>query len=177
MVRGDTLGLVMDFWIQTGSPETRDVTDVVDDIDGAMRQLYADDTERMILSWNGLPVSLGYSEDVQVLVDDIVVMLERLAEGTKDRVHVYWGPSVFQVEWRITRQGDELAIDSRWYSVDWGPTALLNERSRLVVPETAFRREWLKVLRRVVDDITAGSVEMEGTLVFDRARALLAAGA
>ncbi|MDI5962038.1 DUF6086 family protein [Streptantibioticus silvisoli] len=166
----------MDFWIQTGSPETVDISDVVDDIDGAMRQMYPDDTERMILSWNGLPVSLVYSEDVQVLVDDIVIMLETLAEGTEERVHVYWGPSAFQVEWWITRQGEDLTIDSRWYSLDWGPADLLNQRSRLVVPEAVFRREWLKVLRRVVDDITARAVEMEGTLVFDRARALLAAG-
>jgi hypothetical protein len=166
----------MDFWIQTGSPETRDVPGVVFNMPEAMTEMYPADTERMILSWNGIPVSLEYCEEVQVMVDDIAKMLAMLAEGSGKPVYVRWGPSGFQAAWRITRDGDDLAIDSRWDSVDWGPTDLLNERSRLVVPEAHFRSEWLKVLRLLVDDITTRSVAMENTLIFDQVRAVLAAG-
>lgn len=166
----------MDFWIQTGSPEARDVPGVVDNMPEAISELYPADTERMILSWNGLPVSLVYSEDVQVMVDDIAMMLARLAEGTDKPIQVHWGPSGFQVTWRITRDGSNLVLDSRWDSVDFGPAHLLNERARLTVPEAHFRSEWLKVLRLLVDDITARSVAMEDTLIFDQVRAVLAAG-
>ncbi|MER7397412.1 DUF6086 family protein [Streptomyces sp. NPDC000151] len=166
----------MDFWIQTGSPEARDVPGVVDNMPEAIAEMYPVDTERMILSWNGVPVSLVYCEDVQVMVDDIAMMLARLAEGTDTPVHVHWGPSGFQVEWRITRDDADLVIDSRWDSVDYGPADLLNERARLVVPEAHFRSEWLKVLQLLVDDVTARSVAMEDRLILDQVRAVLAAG-
>ncbi|MFC4033919.1 DUF6086 family protein [Streptomyces polygonati] len=172
----------MDFWIQTGSPEARDVPGVVDNMPEAVAEMYPADTDRMILSWNGVPVSLVYCEDVQVMVDDIAAMLAMLAEGgegtegTGKPGYVRWGPSGFQAEWRIDRDGGDLVIDSRWDSVDWGPADLLNERGRLVVPAAYFRGQWLKVLRLLVDDITARSVVMEDTLIFDRVRAVLAAG-
>lgn len=110
------------------------------------------------------------------MVDDIAMMLARLAEGSDKPVHVHWGPSGFQAEWRITRDGTDLVIDSRWDSIDYGPAGLLNEHARLVVPEAHFRSEWLKVLRRLVDDISARSVTMEDTLIFDQVRAVLSAG-
>ncbi|SCE36463.1 hypothetical protein GA0115240_154724 [Streptomyces sp. DvalAA-14] len=166
----------MDFWIQTGSPEARDVPGVVDNMPEAIAEMYPADTDRMVLSWNGVPVSLVYCEELQVMVDDIAVMLARLAEGSDKPVHVRWGPSGFQAEWRINRDGDDLVVDSHWDTVDWGPADLLNKRSRLVVPEAHFRSEWLKVLRLLVDDIAARSVVMEDTLIFDQVRAVLAAG-
>lgn len=166
----------MDFWIQTGSPEARAVPGVVDNMPEAVAEMYPTDTECMVLSWNGVPVSLVYCEDVQVMVDDIAMMLAKLAEGSDKPVYVRWGPSAFQVEWRITRDGADLVLDSRWESVARGPEDLLNERARLVVPEAHFRREWLKVLRLLVEDITARSVAMEDTLIFDQVRVVLAAG-
>jgi hypothetical protein len=166
----------MVFWIQTGSPEARDVPGVVADMAEAISEMYPVDTERMILCWNCVPVSLVYCEDVQVMVDDIAVMLAKLAEQSDKPVYVHWGPSAFQVEWRITRHGADLVVDSRWESVAYGSEDLLNQRARLVVPEAHFRSEWLKVLRLLVDDVTARSVAIEDTLIFDMVRAVLAAG-
>ncbi|CCB76423.1 protein of unknown function [Streptantibioticus cattleyicolor NRRL 8057 = DSM 46488] len=140
----------------------------------AVAEMYPVDTERLVLSWNGVPVSLVYCEDVQVMVDDIAMMLARLAERPDAPVYVRWGPSAFQAEWRIARDGTDLVVDSRWEIVDHGPEDLLSARARLVVPEADFREEWLKVLRLLVDDITARSVAMEDTLIFDQVRAVLA---
>ncbi len=166
----------MDFWIQTGSPEARDVPGVVDNMPEAIAQMYPVGTERLILSWNGVPVPLVYCEDVQVMVDDIAMMLARLAEGADEPVYVRWGPSAFQVEWRITRDGPDLVVDAHWDSVGYGLMDLLKERPRLVVPEAHFRGEWLKVLRLLVDDVTTRSVAMENTLIFDQVRSVIAAG-
>ena len=84
-----------------------------------------------------------------------------------------WGPSAFQAEWWIERQGADLVIVAGWDVVAHGPEDLLNLRNRLVVPEEHFRREWQKVLRLVVDDATAQSVAMEDTIVLDMVLAAL----
>ena len=167
----------MDFWIQTGSPRAHSVPGVVFGLTDAMAEMYPPDTERMILSWNGVPISLVYGEDVRVMLDDIAVMLERLRQDGEVRFSVRWGPSAFQAEWWIERQGADLVIVSNWDVVAHGPEDLLNLRNRLVVPEEHFRREWQKVLRLVVDDVIAQPVAMEDTTVLNMVVAALSAEA
>lgn len=84
------------------------------------------------------------------------------------------GASSFFTTWEIRREGDELIIDSRWECVLGGYESLLNERGRLILTTADFSREWLKVLRRLVDDITSQAVRMEDDEMFLRAKVLLA---
>jgi hypothetical protein len=166
----------MSFRIHTGRPVLQDVDGVADNLADAITLLYPLDADQLIVSWNGVPIALTYCEDVQVLVDDIVVLLERLSDPAAGSARVYWGSSTFRAEWWLRREGATLVVDSRWDSVSGAYEALLNDRARLVVDAAAFRREWLKVLRRLVEDVDAKSVALEDADMLGRARALLAAG-
>ena len=165
----------MSFWIQTGSPALQDVDVVADNMADAITMLYPLDTDQLILSWNLVPIALTYCEDVQVMVDDIVVMLEQLRDPATESARVYWGSSTFRAEWWLRREGGNLVVESRWDSTNGNYESLLNDRARLTVDAVAFTREWLKVLRRLVEDIAAKSVALDNADMLLRARALLAA--
>lgn len=165
----------MSFWIQTGSPALLDVDGVADNMADAITMLYPVDTDLLIVSWNLVPIALTYCEDVQVMVDDIVVLLEQLANPATNAAHVHWGSSTFRSEWWVRREGEKLVVDARWDSTAGNYEPLLNERGRLTVETTVFTREWLKVLRRLVADIAAKSVALDNPDMLLRARALLAA--
>lgn len=166
----------MTFWIQTGSPALLDVDGVADNLADAITLLYPVDTDVLIVSWNLVPIVLTYGEDVQVVVDDVVVLLEQLQDPGTRTARVYWGSSTFRAEWRLRREGGILVVDSRWDSTLGSYESLLNERSRLTVDTAVFTREWLKVLRRLVEDIAAKAVRLEDADMLRRARALLADG-
>ncbi|MGW7003159.1 hypothetical protein ACWGCW_10095 [Streptomyces sp. NPDC054933] len=164
----------MNFWIQTGNPALLDVDETADNMADAITLVYPADTEFMILSWNLIPVAVNYCEDIQVFVDDIVMLLEKIQTPDFTEAHVCTGASSFFSEWWIRRDGNDLVIDSRWDSVLGNYEFMLNERSKLTVETTVFTGEWLKVLRQLVDDLTKKSVQMENEDTFRRAQSLLA---
>ncbi|MBY8880539.1 DUF6086 family protein [Actinacidiphila acidipaludis] len=165
----------MSFWVQTGRPALQDVDVVADNLADAITMLYPLDTDQLILSWNLVPIALSYCEDVQVMVDDIVVLLEQLRDPATESARVYWGSSTFRAEWRLRREGPNLVVESRWESTSGSYEFLLNDRSPLTVDTVAFTREWLKVLRRLVEDVAAKSVALDNADMLLRARALLTA--
>ncbi|MCA1223142.1 hypothetical protein [Streptomyces sp. 8L] len=148
---------------------------MTDDLADSVSLLYPTENEYLILWWNRVPVAISYAEDVYVMVDDIIVLLETLENPEIQEAHVYWGSSDFRAEWWIDRTGEELSIDSRWDSVVGAYESLLNERRRITVDAKVFVAEWLKLLRRIVDDIARESVRMGDEDMLVRARALLAA--
>ncbi|SEG48935.1 hypothetical protein SAMN05216223_105459 [Actinacidiphila yanglinensis] len=167
----------MTFWIQTGDPEVRDVGDeVVLDMGDALVALYPDHTERLVISWNRVPVVVNYCDDLRVFVDDIVDLLEELRSDGFVQAELTTGAADFFAVWSFRPEGENLVVDSRWDNIVGNYEFLLNERSRLIVRRTDFVAEWLKVIRRVVGDITAQSVSMEIDETFLRAKGLLADG-
>lgn len=165
----------MSFWIQTGNPALLDVDEIAQEMSDAIALVYPDDTEYLILSWNRVPVIVNYCDDFHVFVYQIVELLEKLQDPDFTEAELCTGASDFFAEWWIRRDGDELVIESRWRSIVGSYEFLLNERSRLTVKADDFTTEWLKVLRRVVEDITAKAVRMEDDDLFVRAKALVVA--
>ncbi|MFJ4920279.1 hypothetical protein [Streptomyces sp. NPDC088725] len=164
----------MSFWIQTGNPEFQDVDKVADNFFEAIGIIYRSRTEYLVLSWNGVPVAVNYAEDIYVFIDDIIILLEMLQKPGFTGARLETGASSFSTTWDICRDGENLVIDSRWESVLGGYEFLLNERSELILNTADFLREWLKVLQRLVDDITAQAVRMDDDDMFLRAKTLLA---
>lgn len=164
----------MSFWIQTGTPALLDVAGVAENMADAVSLLYAPDTDHLILSWNLVPIALSYREDVYVLVDDVVMLLERLRDPATETARVHWGSSSFRAEWWLRREGRDLVVDARWDSTAGSYEALLNARAHLRVETATFTRAWLTLLRRLVEDITARGVALADADMMRRARALLA---
>ncbi|WP_327296318.1 MULTISPECIES: hypothetical protein [unclassified Streptomyces] len=164
----------MSFWIQTGNPALLDVDQVADSFFEAIGLVYQPDTEYLVLSWNNVLVPVNYAEDLYVFVDDIIVLLETIQAPGFTHAQLVTGASSFFTTWEIRREETNLIIDSRWESILGSYEFVLNERSQLTLTAEEFTRQWLKMLRRVVDDITSKAVRIEDDDMFLRAKALLA---
>ncbi|GAA4627723.1 hypothetical protein GCM10023196_041100 [Actinoallomurus vinaceus] len=162
------------FWIQPGSPTLLDVDEIAENMYEAIPLLYPVDTDYMILSWNRIPIAVNYHTDVYVFVYDIVQLLEDIQTANFADAYVSTGSSDFFAQWWIRKEKDELVIDSHWDTVVGNYEFLLNERSRLTVETAVLTGEWLKLLRRLVDDLTSKSVRMKDEDLFLRTKALLA---
>lgn len=164
----------MAFWIQTGDPEVKTAGgEVVLDIGDALVAVYPDHAERLIIGWNRVPVVVNYCDDLRYFVDDLVELLEELRSDDFVQAELTTGAADFFAVWSLRPDGENLVIDSRWQNIVGNYEFLLNERSQLTVRRADFVAEWLKVIRRIVDDITARSVSMEIDETFLRAKALL----
>ncbi|MGI5200199.1 hypothetical protein ACQEU6_00995 [Spirillospora sp. CA-108201] len=161
----------MNFWLQTGNPETLKV-ESAEDMADATGQMYPMDTEDAILFWNRVPVRLEYRYDIPVLLDDLVPLLEEVQNPEFSRTQIHWGSDTFSTEWNIARDGDSLRIDSRWDSVHGSYEFVLNERSQLTVSIDSFVAEWLKVLRRITSDLAVRHVRLEDDDIATRAKTL-----
>ncbi|MEU9039074.1 hypothetical protein AB0D45_29805 [Streptomyces sp. NPDC048352] len=141
----------------------------------AVGELYSSEAEDAILVWNLVPIRLPYGYDLAALVDDLVPLLEEVQRSDFSETEVFWGSDTFSAEWKMVREGDSLRIQARWHSTLGNYESLLTERGEMVVPTPVFVSEWAKVLRRIVADIEAESVELDDDDTFLRAKALLAA--
>ncbi|MEV4433427.1 hypothetical protein [Streptomyces sp. NPDC049585] len=165
----------MTFSIQAGCPATQACASASDMAD-VIGELYAPEVEAAVLVWNLVPIRLSYGYDVAVMVDDLVPLLEEVQDPGFSATDVFWGPDTFTAEWKLIREGDSLRIRSRWCSVLGGYESLLSERGDVVVGATVFIDEWCKILRRIVADIEAASMELEDDDILVRAKALAEAG-
>ncbi|WP_326592235.1 hypothetical protein [Streptomyces sp. NBC_01294] len=164
----------MSFSIQAGCPAVLNCESAADMAD-AVGEMYSSEAEDAILVWNLVPVRLPYGYDLAALLDDLVPLLEEIQRLEFSETEVFWGSDTFSAEWRMVREGDALRIGARWHSTLGNYETLLAERGDVVVPVKEFVSEWAKVLRRIVTDIEAESVQLDDDDIFLRAKALLAA--
>uniref|UniRef100_A0AAU2V6X6 Uncharacterized protein n=1 Tax=Streptomyces sp. NBC_00003 TaxID=2903608 RepID=A0AAU2V6X6_9ACTN len=163
----------MSFSIQAGCPTVRKCESAADMAD-AVGEIYSSEAEDAILVWNLVPVRLAYGYDLAALLDDLVPLLEEIQRPEFSETEVFWGSDTFSAEWRMVREGDSLRIQARWHSTLGNYESLLAERGDSVVSTQVFVSEWAKVLRRIVTDIEAASVELDDDDIFLRAKALVA---
>ncbi|WP_328924695.1 hypothetical protein OG429_08560 [Streptomyces sp. NBC_00190] len=102
-------------------------------------------------------------------------LLEEIQRPVCPEGEVFWGADTFSAGWRMVREGDSLRIQARWHSTLGSHESLLAERGDVVVHTQEFVNEWAKVLRRILTDIEAESMELDDGDLFLRAKALLAA--
>ncbi|MEW2585756.1 hypothetical protein [Streptomyces virginiae] len=164
----------MSFSIQAGCPAVRKCESAADMAD-AVGEMYSSETEDAILVWNLVPVRVSYGYDLAALLDDLVPLLEEIQQAEFSGTEVFWGSDTFSAEWKIARDGDSLRIQARWHSTLGNYESLLAERGDAVVHAQVFASEWAKVLRRIVTDIDAESVQLDDDDIFLRAKALIAA--
>lgn len=164
----------MSFSIQAGCPAVRTCGSATDMAD-AIGEMYSSEAEDAVLVWNLVPVRLPYGYDLAALLDDLVPLLEEIQRPEFSETEVFWGSDTFSAEWRIVRADDSLRIQARWHSTLGNYESLLTERGDSVVRTQVFVSEWAKVLRRIVTDIEAHSVQLDDDDTFLRTKTLLAA--
>ncbi|WNI21734.1 hypothetical protein [Streptomyces sp. ITFR-16] len=162
-------GRSMSFSIQTGRPAVRPCGAAADLAD-AVAEMYPAETEDAFLLWNLAPVRLSYAGDLAALVDNLVPLLEDVQRPDFSETEVFWGSDMFSAEWSLVRTGRSLRIRARWHSTPGNYESLLTERGDAVVRTDVFVGEWAKILRRIVTDIEATSVELDDEDIYRRAR-------
>lgn len=139
----------------------------------AVGEMYSSGAEDAVLVWNRVPIRLTYRYDIAVLLDDLVPLLEEVRRPEFSGAGVFWGSDTFSAEWELTREGGDLRIRARWHSTLGNHESSLTERGDVTVGAQEFVGEWSRILRRVVTDAEAGSVELADDDLLVRAKALL----
>ncbi|MEU2827832.1 hypothetical protein ABZ667_04060 [Streptomyces lavendulae] len=143
------------------------------DLADAVGEMYSCEAEDAVLVWNRLPIRLTYRYDIAVLLDDLVPLLEEVRRPGFSGTEVFWGSDTFRAEWKLTPEGGGLRIRARWHSTLGNHESSLTERGDVTVGAKEFVGAWCKVLRRIVTDVEAGSVELADDGFLVRAKALL----
>ncbi|MEV6688879.1 hypothetical protein AB0N28_26645 [Streptomyces sp. NPDC051130] len=162
------------FEIRPGrTASTPRLTGVAADLADAVGGMYAAEAEDAVLVWNQVPIRLTYRYDIPVLLGDLVPLLEEVRRPEFAAAEVFWGSDTFCAEWMLTREGDDVHIRARWHGTLGSHESSLAERGDVTVAAGEFVSEWCEVLRRIVHDVEAGSVELADDGLLVRAKALL----
>jgi hypothetical protein len=138
-------------------------------------QVFAASTEDAVLTWNYVPVLLGYKYNLSVMLPEILDMLEACTATPEGEHIVQFGSDSFLVDWRLRWSGGQLALHGSWSCIRGNYQALLNERPDISLPLDEFTAEWKAVLERIVGAIDASGIQLEaGDERLDRLRALIA---
>ncbi|MFE9636058.1 hypothetical protein [Streptomyces sp. NPDC006463] len=143
------------------------------DLADAVGEMYSSESEDAVLVWNRVPIRLTYRYDIAVLLDDLVPLLEEVRRPGFSGAEVFWGSDTFSAEWKLTPEGGDLRIRARWHSTLGNHESSLTERGDVTVGAMEFVSEWCKILRRIVTDAEAGSVELADDDLLVRAKTLL----
>ncbi|MFI1914811.1 hypothetical protein [Nocardia sp. NPDC020380] len=162
----------MEFFVQAGSPEIR-ACGAVDDFAEAVSQIYWDAEEYAVLVWNWVPILLSYSDDISVMLHDLVPLLEEVQRPGFVGCRVQWGSNTFLAQWDFSRDRELLVIDASWQSTNGSYEHLLSNRPRVSMPIRVFVDEWSKILRQILADFDSMAVVIADHDILQRTRGLL----
>jgi hypothetical protein len=142
----------MIFAIQASRPAVLIPTEQeVADLAAAIQVIFPMNTEDAILTWNHIPVRIGYKYDLSVLIDDLLPLLLDVITLEEGHREISGGSDTFSVEWSIDWKKDHLSVLAKWHSVAGGYADLLNSRNKIEITRDQFLREWKSILRTLID--------------------------
>ncbi|RKZ45145.1 MAG: hypothetical protein DRR16_29395 [Candidatus Parabeggiatoa sp. nov. 3] len=100
--------------------------------------------------WNGVYIPLGYKYDLSVMMEDILVMLEKLGKSSSGMHKVHWPSNTFSSIWNLQWEENHLEIDTKWFSLVGYTEALLLQRSVLKIDKNSFTQEWKRLLGNIL---------------------------
>lgn len=167
----------MTLYIQASHPRTlRPESVEARSLSSAISRLFAADTEDAVLTWNAIPVLLGYRYDLAVMAPELLDMLEACTAAPDGDHTASFASSSFTVQWRLSWRAGLLDITSQWLAIRGNYERLLAQHSKLSLPVAELLAEWkapLELIVRAVDD--AGVHLVDGDDSLDRLRRLTAA--
>jgi len=139
--------MMTSFRIQASNPRALHQCDKEDvHIGDAMQTVFPMSTEDAYLVWNAIHVPISYKYTMSFLIQDVVVMLERMLGDSHGQLNIAWPSDDFAATWQMKWAGDDLDVRADWHSVVGGTEALLASRPTLAISKTAFAAEWKQVL-------------------------------
>lgn len=146
--------MYMVFAIQIGNPQVKSKV-VSEDrkISEAIESIFLMNTEDMIMIWNNIRIPLSYKYEISYMIDDILLMLNRITSEDSGCLSIHWLPDVFRCNWNVKWNEDKVFVESQWENVIGHLELLLNRCNRLEMNKKAFVSEWKSLLRLLCDKL------------------------
>jgi hypothetical protein len=145
----------LDFRMQAGCPRSAHVLDEEDEnVCSAMQSVFPLNAESAYMVWNGVHVPLGYKYTVSFMIQDIVLILDRLATEDVGQMTNRWPVQELAAVWHLQWEGEVLEIRSEWTTAPGGTEAQLARHPSLTMNKAAFISEWKQVLAVVLEALT-----------------------
>lgn len=146
----------MSFWIQASAPAITHRFEATDaSLDEAIETAFPLRTERALMGWHNIVITLSYKYDVSVIVGDVIEMLKQLLSKESGQHLVEWPSSSFASRWSLAWDGDSLVIEAVWRDVSGGHIEALQRTGNLNTTKMAFLAEWKMLLLKVVASLQA----------------------
>ena len=150
-----------EFQITPGNPQTTGNFDPEDTtLDEAIETAFALTAEDAVMAWRGILIPLNYKYEVSELVGDAISILKAVVANEEGTYRNCWYCNSFLCVWTILWLRDELRVHSDWtdvrHSVDGEPLLpRLRANPEIHVSRTLFVREWMGLLRKVEECLSA----------------------
>lgn len=141
----------MRFYIQSSSPRSRCVADQDDEtLAEAIESMFLLNTENAILIWDHISIPLSYKYDISYMMEDILILLNKLQDRTNGELTIHWLPDTFRCDQTFRWGSESLHIHSHWENTVGHLETLLNECPDLSLDKMDFIREWKSILGTVI---------------------------
>ena len=110
----------------------------------AFQHIFRHNKESCILSWNGIPIKLSYSEDFPFLVKNIIALLKEVIDNQEYSDRRYDLNSVnIDCEWYVSLKNNKtMTIQLKMNRIKGNYQASLNALSLLSMDKEDFLAEW-----------------------------------
>lgn len=144
------------------------LTAEVADLPEALRRVFPPGLEAAYLTWNRVPVRLGYHPDVSAMVGDLIAALEAVVGLARGSTVVEWRTETLQARWELGWDPQTVRGLARWDKVAGDYEGLLNERNILMTPRFGFLLAWNTLLRKLAEALAANHLTLVDTDLLHR---------
>jgi len=139
------------FKIQASNPRIiKEFDREANNISDAIESSFSLNSEYAVIIWNYVPVLLSYKYDISIIIDDILMMLNKIRCEKEGVMRIRWPSNTFACTWQIEWRDNNITIYTEWESVIGDTEYLLNARKELVVDSVLFLAEWKKILFNII---------------------------
>lgn len=124
-------------------------------------------TEDAFLVWNTYHIPLSYKYDISYMIDDLLELLKALREEPSGEMKIAWPSNTFECEWFISWDEKNIKIDSTWTSVLGHIEDLLNGVKKVDMEKYLFQREWKKLLKTLIDNLSECNYNINNLINFE----------
>lgn len=155
--------MALEFYIQASNPDMIRECDPADEsLSDALQAVFASNTERLIMIWNGIFIPLSYKYDISLMVDDILVLCSEMLAAESGSQRIGWPSSTFTVVWDVEWSGATVSVNGLWNCVIGGTEAQLARKPGILMPRVEFLSEWKRPLEIVLNALReAGYTERQ----------------
>ena len=147
-------GGYLNFYIQASNPKLQYEADYNDEtLADAIESMFFPNTENAILMWNYISVPLSYKYDISYMMDDLLILLDRMQNSESGELTIHWLPDTFRCDWKVKWDSENADIQSKWENTVGHLERILNENPDVSLLKNDFIGEWKSILGIVVEGL------------------------